>query len=84
LPVYVLRTYFYVYRYATLNRLFGCIFLVSRHHLRKVNKSSVRTFKRFFLQFSYFLMFLNIDLIMLKTDDEQVTLTTKKLLHIVF
>ena len=27
------------------------------HHLRKVNKSSVRTFKRFFLHFSYFLTF---------------------------
>ena len=33
---------------STLNRLFGCVFLVWRHHLRKVNKSSVHTFRRFF------------------------------------
>ena len=40
----------------------------------------------FFLKFSYFSMFLNIqtDLIILKTDDEQFTLTTRKLLHITF
>ena len=89
---------FYVYQYAyvffctidcqysTLNRLFGCVFLVWRHHLRKVNKSSVRSFRRFFLQFSYCLMFLNIQihLIILKTHDQQVTLTTKKSLHIIF
>jgi len=49
-------------QYSTLNRLFGCVFLVWRHHLRKVNKSSVRTFRRFFLQFSYCLMFLNIQI----------------------
>ena len=90
LPVYVLRSYFYVYRhgyvfcaigcqYSTLNRLFGCVFLVWRHHLRKVDKSSVHTFRRFFLQFSYCLMFLNIQihLIILKTHDQQFTLTTK-------
>ena len=82
LPAYVLRTNFYVYRYAylllrdwmsTLNRLFGCVFLVLCHHLRKLNKLSVRTFKRFFLQFSYFLMLINIqkDLIILKTYDQQ-------------
>jgi len=35
-------------QYSTLNRLFGCVFLVWRHHLRKVNKSSVRSFRRFF------------------------------------
>jgi len=36
----------------------------------------------FFLKFSYFLMFLNIQthLIMLKTDDKQFTLTTKKII----
>ena len=64
---------------STLYRLFGCVFLVWRHYLRKVNKSSVRTFRRFFLQVSYFLMFLNIhiNLIILKTHDQQFTLTTK-------
>ena len=73
-------------QHSTLNRLFGCVFLVWRHHLRKVNKSSVRTFKRFFPQFSYFLMFLSIqiDLITLKTYDKQFTLTTKQSLHIIF
>jgi len=66
----------------------GCfvVLLVWRHHSRKVNKSSVRSFRRFFLQFSYCLMFLNIqiDLIILKTFDQQFTLTTKKSLHIIF
>ena len=40
----------------------------------------------FFLKFSYFLMFVNIqiDLIILKTYDQQFTLTTKKSLHIIF
>jgi len=40
----------------------------------------------FFSKISYFLMFLNIqiDLIILKTDDEQFTLATKKSLHISF
>jgi len=42
-------------QHLTLNRLFGCVFLVWRHHLRKVNKSSVRTFRRFF--FYSFLIF---------------------------
>jgi len=66
-------------QHSTLNRLFGCVFLVWHHHLRKANKSSVCTFRRFCLQFSYFLMFLNIqiDLIVLKTYDQQITLTTK-------
>jgi len=44
-------------------------------------------FQMLFLgQFSYFMMFLNIqiDLIMLKTHDKQFTLTTKKPLHSVF
>jgi len=46
----------------------------------------VRTFRRFFLKFSYFLIFLNIqiDLIILETDVEQFTLTTKKAVHIIF
>jgi len=69
-------------QYSTLNRLFGCVLLVWRNHLRKVNKSS----DALFLQFSYCLMFLNIqtDLIILKTFDQQFTLTTKKSLHIIF
>jgi len=73
-------------QYSTLNRLFGCVFLVWRHHLREVSKSLVHSFRRFFLQFSYCLMFLNIqiDLIILKTFDQQFTLTTKKSLHIIF
>jgi len=73
-------------QHSTLNTLFGCVFLVWRHCLRKVNKSSVRTFKRFFLQFSYFLMSLSIqiDLIILKTYDKQFTLTNKKSLHVIF
>jgi len=40
-------------QHSIFNRLFGCFFLVWRHHLRKVNKSSVRTFRCFFLQFSF-------------------------------
>jgi len=73
-------------QHSTLNRLFGCVFLVWRHYLRKVNKSLVCTFRRFFLKFSYFWMFLNIqiDLIILKTYGQQFTLTTKKSLHIIF
>ena len=97
LPVYVLTIYFYIYHYdlcccaiacqhSILNRLFGCVSLVWRHHLWKVNKSSVHSFRRFFLQFFYFLMFLNIHIyfIILKTYDQQCTLTTKKSLHIIF
>ena len=63
-----------------------CVFLVWRHHLRKVNILSVRSFRRFFSTFSYCMMFLNIqiDLIILKTYDQQFTLTTKKSLHIIF
>jgi len=62
------------------------VFLVWRTHLQKVNKSSVRTFRRFFLKLSYFLMFfhIQIDLFILKTDDKQFTLTTKNSLHITF
>jgi len=43
-------------------------------------------FQTLFLQFSYCLMFLNIQihLIILKTHDQQFTLTTKKSLHIIF
>jgi len=54
--------------------------------LTKSKQIIMPTFSRFFLQFSYFLMFLNIQigLIMLKTYDQQFTLTTKKSLHIIF
>jgi len=43
-------------------------------------------FQTFFLQYSYFLTFLNIHIyfIILKTYDQQFTLTTKKSLHIIF
>jgi len=43
-------------------------------------------FQTFFLQYSYFLLFLNIQIyfIILKTYDQQFTLTTKKSLHIIF
>jgi len=46
----------------------------------------VSTSRRFFLQFSCVLMFLNIetDSIILKTYEQQFTLTTKKSLHITF
>jgi len=73
-------------QHSTLTRLFGCVFLVWRHYLRKVNKSSCALSNGFFLQFSYIWMFLNIqiDLIILKTYDQQFTLPTKKSLHIIF
>jgi len=43
-------------------------------------------FQTLFLQYSYFLMFLNIHIYFntLKTYDQQFTLTTKKSLHIIF
>jgi len=46
----------------------------------------VRTFRRFFCNFLYILVFLNIQIgwIILKTCDQQFTLTTKKSLHITF
>ena len=48
--------------------------------LLKVNRSSGAHIQAFFLKFSYFLTFLNIqiDLILLETDVAQFTLTTKK------
>jgi len=71
---------------STLYRLFGCDFLVWRHYLRKVVSKSLCTFQTLFSAIFLFLMFLNIhiDLIMiiLKTHDQQFTLTTKKSLHI--
>jgi len=53
--------------------------------LRKVNKSAIALSKIFSTIF-LFLMFCNIqiDLIILKTYDQQFTLTTKKSLHIIF
>ena len=71
-------------QHSTFNRLFSCVFLVWRHRLWKVNKSSVRTFRRFFLQFSYLWCSSIIDWIILKTYDQKFTLTTKKSLHIIF
>jgi len=38
----------------TLNRLFGCVFLVWRHHLRKVNKWSIALSNAFFHFFLFF------------------------------
>ena len=54
--------------------------------LAKVNKSSGAHFLALFLKFPNFLTFLNIqiDLLILKTYYGQFTLTTKKLLHIIF
>jgi len=73
-------------QHSTLNRLFGCVFLIWRHHLRKVNKSSVHTFRRFLATIFLFLTFLNIHVyfIILKTYEQQFTLTTKKSLDIIF
>jgi len=46
----------------------------------------VSTLRRFFSKIVVLLPFLNskIDFIILKTDDKQFTLTTKKSLHIIF
>ena len=57
------------------------VFVVRRHHFQKVNKSSNTHFRTLFSQMFLFLMFLNsqINLIILKTDDDQFTLTTKKI-----
>ena len=53
---------------------------------KKKTNHQVHTFRRFCLKFTYFSMFLNsrINWIILKTDDKQFTLTTKKSLHIIF
>ena len=50
--------------------------------LAKVNKSLGAHFQTLFSKIVLFLMFLNIqiDLIILKTDDEHFTLTTKKII----
>jgi len=47
-------------------------------------ESSVHTFIRFFLQYSYFWRSLIFTHYILKTYDQQFTLTTKKSLHIIF
>jgi len=54
--------------------------------LAKSKQIVVRLSDAFFYNFLFFLMFLNIhiDLIILKTHDQQFTLTTKKSLHIIF
>ena len=73
-------------QHSTLNRLFGswfgCVFLVWRHHLRIIGVHFYTFFSTIFL----FLTFLNIHIyfIILKTYDQQFTLTTKKSLHIIF
>ena len=73
-------------QHSTLNRLFGswfgCVFLVWRHHLRIIGAH----FHAFFSTIFLFLTFLNIHIcfIILKTYDQQFTLTTKKSLHIIF
>jgi len=73
-------------QHSTLNRLFGFVFMVWRHYLRKVNKSSCTLSNAFLYSFLIFLMFLNIhiDLIILNKYDQQFILTTKKSLHIIF
>ena len=73
-----------VCQHSTLNRLFGFVFLVWRHYLLKVNKSSVPTFRRFFctILFFYVPQYSN-RLIIFQTYDQQFTLTTKKSLHII-
>ena len=64
---------------STLNRLFGswfgCVFLVWRHHLRIIAVH----FQTFFYTIFLFLTFVNIHIyfIILKTYDQQFTLTTK-------
>jgi len=72
---------------STLNRLFGCLF--SWYDVITCKSKQIigcALSDVFFSKISYVLMFLNIqiDLIILKTDDEQFTLTTKKSLHITF
>ena len=69
---------------STLNRLFGCVFLVWRHHLRIIDAH----FQTFFSTIFLFLTFLNIHIYFiilgLKTYDQQFTLTTKHSLRIIF
>ena len=72
-------------QHSAFNRLFGCVFLVWRHHLRDVNKSSVRildAFSAIFLSFGVPQYSNRLDYI--KACDQQFTLTTKKSLHITF
>jgi len=54
--------------------------------LAKSKQIIVRLSRAFFYNFLIFFMFLDIhiDLIILKTHDQQFTLTTKKSLHIIF
>jgi len=50
---------------------------------QNVNKSSVRTFQTFFLKI-FFFFDVPQDLIIVKADDEQFTLTSKRSLHLTF
>jgi len=69
-------------QHSTLNRLFGSVFLVWRHHLRII----AAHFQTFFSTIFLFLTFFNIHIyfIILMTYDQLFTLTTKKSLHIIF
>ena len=68
---------------STLYRQFGCLFswydVITCKSKRMIRWALSGTF---FLKFSYFFMFLNIqiDLIILKTDDKQFMLATKKII----
>jgi len=85
-----LRRYAYVLCNVTLNTPIACSLICfpgMTSLLEKVNKSSGVHFLALFLKFPNFLMFLNIqiDLLILKTNYGQFTLTTKKKsLHIIF
>ena len=70
--------------HSTLNGLFHC-FRGMTSLLAKSKQTIGAHFQAFFLQYSYFLMFLNIQIHVniLKTYDPQFTLTTKKSLHII-
>jgi len=83
LPVYVLRTYFYFYRYTMCYCAIGCqhsigclvVFPGMTSSLAKSKQIIGAHFQTFLLQLSYFLMFLNIqiELTILKTYDQQFT-----------
>jgi len=62
------------------------VFLAWRHHLQNVNKSSDVHFETFLQQFAYLCDFPQYAnrLIILKKDNRQFTLTSKKALHLIF
>ena len=70
---------------STFNRLFGCVFLVWRHHLREVTNhwcALLDAFSAIFLSFGVPQYSNRLDYI--KACDQQFTLTTKKSLHATF